>query len=166
MMPPAVVSQRARSLTVEGGDGAVHLVHTVLLNPESGTLSVDEHIRVRCSPPTRWSALGDVLIAPGAGAGRAARLAGSCPGALVVAVHRGTRCWLRPGRDGPVIPFEARGPGRPHGMWDRIASLAHACLVAGLPVPDLGPALAACALRAPDGLTVPTRRAPEPRAGA
>ncbi|MFD5649671.1 hypothetical protein [Streptomyces sp. NPDC127039] len=142
MMPPAVVSQRERLLTVEGGPGAVHRVRTVLLDPVSGAPSVDEHVRVRCSAPSRWTVLADVLIAPGAGAGRAARLAGACPGALVVAVYRGTRCWLRPGRCGPVILFEARAPGRPHAVWDRVASLAHACLVAGLPVPELGPALA------------------------
>ncbi|MGW4547251.1 hypothetical protein ACWEN4_12825 [Streptomyces violaceorubidus] len=140
MTPPAVVSQTALTLAVEGGDAEAHRVRTVLLHPESGTLSVDEHVRVRCSAPTGWTALGDVLVAPGSGARGAARLAGSCPGALVVAVHRGTRCWLRSGPLGPVLLFEARGPGRPHGRWDRLASLAHSCLVAGLPLTHLGPA--------------------------
>ncbi len=141
-MPPAVLSQKALPLAVDGCDSAVHRIRTVLLNPVSGGLSVDEHLRVRCSGPTGVAVLGDVLIAPGAGAHRAARLAESCPGALVVAVHRGTRCWIRTGRGGPPILLQARGTGRPYGMWDRIASLAHSCLVAGVPVTGLGPALA------------------------
>ncbi|MFJ3038758.1 MULTISPECIES: hypothetical protein [Streptomyces] len=152
MTPPAVVSQTALTLAVEGGDAEAHRVRTVLLHPVSGTLSVDEHVRVRCSAPTGWTALGDVLVGPGSGARGAARLAGSCPGALVVAVHRGTRCWLRSGRAGPVLLFEARGPGSLHGKWDRLASLAHSCLVAGLPLADLGPTalLLGCAGAGPD----------------
>ncbi|WP_399891010.1 hypothetical protein ACGH7X_30660 [Streptomyces sp. BBFR51] len=142
-MPLALVSQTVRVLTAGGvGGGAVHRVRTVLVVSVSGTLSVDEHVRVGCRAPAEWTALGDVLIAPGAGARRAARLSGSCPGALMVAVHHGNRCWLRPGPSGPVSVFEARGPGQPHATWDRIASLAHSCLVAGLPAVDLGPALA------------------------
>lgn len=152
MTPPAVLSQTALTLAMGGGGAEAHRVRTVLLHPVSGTLSVDEHVRVRCSAPTGWTALGDVLVAPGAGARGAARLAGSCPGALVVAVHRGTRCWLRSGRAGPVLFFEARGPGHPHGRWDRLASLAHSCLVAGLPLAHLGPAavLLGCEGAGPD----------------
>ncbi len=161
----ALVSRTVRVLTgggVGGGGGAVHRVRTVLVDSVSGTLSVDEHVRVGCRAPAGWTALGDVLIAPGAGARRAARLAGSCPGALMVAVHHGNRCWLRPGPSGPVSVFEAPGPGQPHATWDRIASLAHSCLVAGLPATDLGPALTTLepTLTSPD----PTHAAASPTA--
>ncbi|MFF7551739.1 hypothetical protein ACFZA9_02415 [Streptomyces olivaceus] len=164
-MPLAVASLTATALTADRADGgAVHRVRTVLVDPVSGALTVDEHVRVRCSAPTGWALLGDVLIAPGTGARWAARLAGSCPGALVVAVHHGARCWLRPaaGREsgpgpgsgsgsgeaaaaaaGPVVVFEAIGTGRARGTWDRLASLAHSCLVAGVPGTELGAAVAA-----------------------
>ncbi|MBF8171574.1 hypothetical protein IW294_12500 [Streptomyces olivaceus] len=168
-MPLAVASLTATALTADRADGgAVHRVRTVLVDPVSGALTVDEHVRVRCSAPTGWALLGDVLIAPGAGARWAARLAGSCPGALVVAVHHGARCWLRAaaGREsglgpgpgpgsgsgsgeaaaaaaGPVVVFEAIGTGCARGTWDRLASLAHSCLVAGVPGTELGAAVAA-----------------------
>ncbi|MBU6536319.1 hypothetical protein [Streptomyces mayonensis] len=145
----AVASLTAAALTVDRADGgAVRRVRTVLVDPASGALSVDEHVRVRCSAPTGWAPLGDVLVAPGAGVRRAARLADSCPGALVVAVHHGNRCWLRSGAAGaagPVVVFEApgAGAGRAGGTWDRLASLAHSCLVAGVPGTELGAAVAA-----------------------
>lgn len=165
----AVASLTLASLTVTvlaAGGGAVHRVRTVLVDPVSGALSVDEHVRVRCSAPTGWAPLGDVLVAHGAGVRRAARLADSCPGALVVAMHHGNRCWLRPGAGteagGPVSVFEARGTGRAPGIWDRLASLAHSCLVAGLPVTDLGAAVGA--LESAVGGPVPTAGGPEPPA--
>ena len=173
-MPLAVASLTATALTAtaltadRADGGAVHRVRTVLVDPVTGALTVDEHVRVRCSAPTGWALLGDVLIAPGAGARWAARLAGSCPGALVVAVHHGARCWLRAaaGREsglgpgsgsgsgsgeaaaaaaaaGPVVVFEAIGTGCARGTWDRLASLAHSCLVAGVPGTELGAAVAA-----------------------
>ncbi|MBZ6282489.1 hypothetical protein [Streptomyces olivaceus] len=149
-MPLAVASLTATALTADRADGgAVHRVRTVLVDPVSGALTVDEHVRVRCSGPTGWAILGDVLIAPGAGARWAARLAYSCPGALVVAVHSGGRCWLRAAAGGaaaaavgPVAVFEVRGPGRARETWDRLASLAHSCLVAGVPGTELGAAVA------------------------
>ncbi|MBZ6089660.1 hypothetical protein KVH02_15145 [Streptomyces olivaceus] len=154
-MPLAVASLTATALTADRADGgAVHRVRTVLVDPVSGALTVDEHVRVRCSAPTGWAILGDVLIAPGAGARWAARLAYSCPGALVVAVHSGGRCWLRAAAGGAaaaavepvavsVAVFEVRGPGRARETWDRLASLAHSCLVAGVPGTELGAAVAA-----------------------
>ncbi|MFI1268415.1 hypothetical protein [Streptomyces olivaceus] len=156
-----MASLTATALTADRADGgAVHRVRTVLVDPVTGALIVDEHVRVQCSAPTGWALLGDVLIAPGAGARWAARLAGSCPGALVVAVHHGARCWLRAaaGREsglgpgsgeaaaaaaGPVVVFEAIGTGCARGTWDRLASLAHSCLVAGVPGTELGAAVAA-----------------------
>ncbi|MFB6789545.1 hypothetical protein ACFCWT_23140 [Streptomyces olivaceus] len=141
-----MASLTATALTADRADGgAVHRVRTVLVDPVSGALTVDEHVRVRCSAPTGWAILGDVLIAPGAGARWAARLACSCPGALVVAVHHGARCWLRTAAAaaGPAAVFEATGTGRARGTWDRLASLAHSCLVAGVPGTELGAAVAA-----------------------
>lgn len=137
----AVVSHTVMSLAT-GAGRPVHRVRTVLLDPASGTLSVDEHVRVGWPARRRWSVCGDVLVGHGAGAWWATRLAASCPGALVVAVHDGPRCWLRLGPGGSVLEFEARGPGRPDEVWDRLASLAHSCLVAGLPAPALGSAVA------------------------
>lgn len=113
-------------------DGSVVRVRTVLLIPDSGTFFVDEHVRVRACARNRWPALGDVLVERGEGAWQAARLALSCPGALVVAVHHGPRCWMRLGPDGRMLVLEAGGPGRPEGFWETVASLAHSWLVAGL----------------------------------
>ncbi|MFJ8791371.1 hypothetical protein [Streptomyces sp. NPDC102462] len=123
-------------------------VRTVLLNPhsgngagiEAGSVTVDEHVRVSLPAEKRWAALGDVLVGPGAGATRAAETALSHPGALVVAVHHGRRCWLRLGPDGTVLELEARGPGQPAETWGTLASLAHAWLVVGLPAAEFGSA--------------------------
>ncbi|MFD0304243.1 hypothetical protein [Streptomyces sp. NPDC127119] len=117
---------------------AVVRVRTVLVNPCSGTLFVDEHVRVRACARNRWQALGDVLVARGEGAWRAAGLAASSPGALVVAVHHGSRCWIRLGPDGRMLVLETGGPGQPEGFWapeefwETVASLTHTWLVAGL----------------------------------
>ena len=133
----AVVTRAAVSMGADARE-PVHRIRTVLLHPASGTLSVDEHLRVRLVAHRRHSAFGDVLIGHGAGAEQAVRLARSCPGALVVAVHDGPRCWIRLGRGGRVIGLRADGPGRPEELWDILASLAHSCLVAGLPAPGAG----------------------------
>jgi hypothetical protein len=124
--------------TATGVHGPVRRIRTVLLHSASGTLSVDEHIRVRFSAQEPWHAFADVLTGPGAGASKAAQLAASCPGALVVAVHHGPRCWLRLGPgDGDTLELGADGPVRPARVWESLASLAHSCLVAGLPAAAL-----------------------------
>ncbi|MFH8468575.1 transcriptional regulator [Streptomyces sp. NPDC017991] len=148
----AVVSRTAVSTTADGRTpydrGAVVRVRTVLVNPDSGTLFVDEHVRVRAPARNRWQVLGDVLVEPGEGAWQADRLAVSCPGALVVAVHHGPRCWLRLGPDGRMLVLEAGGPGQPpEGFWETVASLAHSWLVSGLSASALG-SVAGCHLRA------------------
>ncbi|MFF0224363.1 hypothetical protein [Streptomyces sp. NPDC004629] len=122
----------------------------MLLNPHSWTgteagpvtMTVDEHVRVCLPAGKRWPPLGDVLVGPGAGASSAAETALSHPGALVVAVHHGPRCWLRLGPDGAALELEARGPGsrQPEQTWGTLASLAHAWLVAGLPAAEFGSA--------------------------
>ncbi len=118
--------------------GPVHRVRTVLLNPDTGARTVDEHVRVRLPAPKRWSPLGDVLIGHGTGPSGVTETAAAHPGALVVAAHRGSRCWLRFGPDGTVIEFESRGAGEPAEEWAAVASLAHSWLVAGLSVGGFG----------------------------
>ncbi|MEU0196891.1 MULTISPECIES: hypothetical protein [unclassified Streptomyces] len=136
----AVVSRTALAPgTVSGGRNPVHRVRTVLLRPGSRTPTVDEHVSVRLRAGERWSRLGDVLIERGTGATRAAETAVAHPGALVVAVHDGSHCWMRLGTDGPaVLAFESAGPGGPGELWETLASLAHAWLVAGLPAELFG----------------------------
>ncbi len=132
-----LVSQRAVPLA-NGPAGRVHRVRTVLLDPVSGASAVDEHVRVRYPAPRGRPDLADVLTAPGTGAPQAARLAARHPGALVVAVCHGPRCWIRPGPAGPPLTFTAHATGAPAGVWDALASLVHSCLVAGVSAPDLG----------------------------
>ncbi|MET7477556.1 hypothetical protein ABZT17_24745 [Streptomyces sp. NPDC005648] len=117
-------------------------------------VTVDEHLRVRLPAPARLAELADVLTVHGRGARRARETAAAHPGALVVAVHDGDRCWLAFGADGTVL--ELRGPGAEED-WAAVASLAHAWLVAGLPAGEFGhpsvrrsPRRAACASRDPD----------------
>lgn len=139
----AVVSRTA--VSTAAGDGPAVRVRTVLLDVASGALYADEHFRVRACAQNPLSAFGDVLVEPGKGAWQADRLAASCPGALVVAVHHGPRCWIRSGPSGRVLEVEVGGPGQPEGFWETVASLAHSCLVAGLPASALGSA-AVCVL--------------------
>ncbi|MER6530485.1 hypothetical protein [Streptomyces sp. NPDC001508] len=104
------------------------------------TMIVDEHVRVSLPAGKRWPSLGDVLVGPGAGATSAAETALSHPGALVVAVHHGPRCWLRLGPEGTALELEAQGPGQSARIWGTFASLAHAWLVAGLPAAEFASA--------------------------
>ncbi|MEU1305322.1 transcriptional regulator [Streptomyces shenzhenensis] len=146
--PVAVVSLTAVSAVLWSAEspGPVRQVRTVLLNPRSGnatgtgTVTVDEHVRVRLPAGNRRPLLGDVLVGPGTGAASAAETALSHPGALVVAVHHGSRCWLRLGPDGTALELETVGPGQPPETWGTLASLAHAWLVAGLPAAEFGSA--------------------------
>ena len=109
----------------------------------------DRHLRAGPGAPCRWLALADVLVGPVDGdrhgddcgereaVATAAALARRCPGALVVAVHRGAACWLRLGA-GPERSLRLgvrQAAGAPWEVW---ASLAHAWLVSGLPVAELG----------------------------
>ncbi len=121
-----------------------HRVRSVLLAPASGTVTVDEHVRVRLPARARPPWLADVLIEHGTGARRAAETAVVHPGALVVAVHHGSRCWLRFSPDGAVVELESQSAadtGRPEEVWAALASLAHTWLVAGLPIEEFGLAL-------------------------
>lgn len=140
-------------------DGPAHRVRAVLLHPVSRAPILDEHVSVRLPAGTRWSRLGDVLIGPGTGATEAAETAVAHPGALVVAVHHGSRCWLRLGAGVPaVLAFEAAGPGHLEERWEILASLAHAWLVAGLPAEAFGVGEAVL------GLVAEGRRRPTPYA--
>ncbi|MEV3993063.1 transcriptional regulator [Streptomyces sp. NPDC049837] len=106
-----------------------------LLHPHSGRLVVDEHLRVRLPAPDPWPSLADVLYAAGDlyavgdGPRTAGELANRHPGALVAAVQRGTYCWMWLGGAGGCVLRLRAGE-----VW---ASLAHAWLVAGLPVETL-----------------------------
>ncbi|MFJ1746187.1 transcriptional regulator [Streptomyces sp. NPDC088116] len=121
-----------------GVRGPVLRVRVALVRLDSGAPVVDEHLRVDLPAPGRWAQLADVLLGEGEGAESAAQLAACHPGALVVAVHRGPDCWMRFGADGPTLTLRARrAPAPGWGIW---ASLAHTCLVAGLPAEALGSA--------------------------
>ncbi|MEU6606667.1 hypothetical protein ABZ922_16690 [Streptomyces shenzhenensis] len=164
--PVAVVSLTAVSAVLWSTEspGPVRRVRTVLLNPCSGnatgTVTVDEHVRVRLPAGNRRPLLGDVLVGPGTGATSAAETALSHPGALVVAVHHGSRCWLRLGPDGTALELETVGPGQPPETWGTLASLAHAWLVAGLPAAEFG-AAPLCLLRGQaSGWSSASRRSP------
>lgn len=111
--------------------GPVRRTEVTLLHPDTGAPVVDEHVRVRLPAPSPLPLLADVLVAGGDGPRSATALAGRHPGALVVAVHRGPRCWLLLGGEGRPVTLDARRTEAPWAIW---ASVAHAWLVAGLPV--------------------------------
>ncbi len=67
----------------------------------------------------------------------AARLADCHPGALVVAVYRDDRCWLRLGGRARLLVREPAWPAHSWAVW---ASVAHVWLVAGLDPDALDPA--------------------------
>ncbi|MDG9716409.1 hypothetical protein [Streptomyces sp. DH24] len=116
-----------------GPGGPLRRVRTVLLDPVTGNVAVDEHVRARLTAGEEDRALlGDVLVEYGTGAPRAAEVAVAHPGALVVAVHQGARCWIRLSPDGTVLELEAGGGPAPHEeLWEGVASLAHSWLAAG-----------------------------------
>ncbi|MGG7574292.1 hypothetical protein [Streptomyces sirii] len=139
----AVSAPAAAAESVRAAYGAVHRVRVGLLLPGSGRPVVDRHLRVRTPAPRPWPRLADVLAVPGADAAAAGDMAGRHPGAAVVAVYRdGERCGLRLGgpygSGGALLELDAR---RSAGIcWETWASLAHAWLVAGLPVAGLASA--------------------------
>ncbi|WP_399092008.1 hypothetical protein ACGH2B_21125 [Streptomyces sp. BBFR2] len=113
---------------------------TVRLRLPGGRWVTDHHLRVAPPAPRPWPLLADVLVV------RAAEPAGEAylaPGAAVLALPQGpTRCRMRcaPWRD----TWVELGSGHAAvASWEIWASLAHAWLVAGLPVR----ALAAAAVR-------------------
>jgi hypothetical protein len=118
-----------------GGTGAwaeaEQLTRVVLIDAGSGAElgAPDEHLRVGLDAPLRRRRLADVLVGSGTGPDA------THPGALVVAVHRGAECVLRFGSG--ALPSVTLGPRHAaQASWDVWASLAHAWLVAGLPVEE------------------------------
>lgn len=118
------------------GKGPAHRTRVVLKHPASGAMVVDEHLRLELPTAGTWSLLADVLLATGTGQQDIAKLRTRNPGALVIAVHRGPRCWMWTGCDGLTLSFRAR-PLSAIPPWGICASLAHTWLVAGLPVATL-----------------------------
>lgn len=139
-------------LTEDAPQRGVRRTGATLLHPDRPLRVVDEHLRVRLPATHPMPLLADVLVAeypsdvrspyedPAGYAAEArspyedparyaAELADCHPGALVVAVYRGPRCWLRLGGRPRLL---VRDPGRPVQPWAVWASVAHVWLVAGL----------------------------------
>ncbi len=139
-------------LTEDVPQRGVRRTGAALLYPDRVLRDVDEHLRVRLCAPPPMPLLADVLVAqlpsvelPSAGhppreepARYAAGLADCHPGALVVAVYRGPRCWLRFGGRTRLLVHQPGWPVQPWAVW---ASVAHAWLVAGLDPDAFDPAV-------------------------
>ncbi|SCE18101.1 hypothetical protein GA0115243_10818 [Streptomyces sp. ScaeMP-e83] len=133
-------------LTEDVPQRGVRRTGATLLHPDRGLRVIDEHLRVRLSAPHPMPLLADVLVAEFPSLGLppnedpvryAAELADCHPGALVVAVYRGPRCWLRLGGRARALVREPEWPTHPWAVW---ASVAHVWLVAGLDPDALDPA--------------------------
>lgn len=133
-------------LTEDAPQRGVRRTGAALLHPDRPLRVVDEHLRVRLPAAHPMPLLADVLVAeyptgarpPNEDPARyAAELADCHPGALVVAVYRGPRCWLRLGGRPRLL---VREPGRQVQPWAVWASVAHVWLVAGLDPAVLDPA--------------------------
>lgn len=133
-------------LTEDVPQRGVRRTGAALLHPDRPLRIVDEHLRVRLSAAHPMPLLADALVAEAAAEGLppyedparyAAELADCHPGALVVAVYRGDRCWLRLGGMPRLLVHE---PGRPVQPWAVWASVAHVWLVAGLDPAAFDPA--------------------------
>lgn len=133
-------------LTEDAPQRGVHRTGAALVHPGRPLRVVDEHLRVRLPAAHPMPLLADVLVAelpsgarsPYGGPARyAAELADCHPGALVVAVYRGPRCWLLLGGRPRLL---VRGPGGPVQPWAVWASVAHVWLVAGLDPAAFDPA--------------------------
>lgn len=133
-------------LTEDVPQRGVRRTGAALLHPDRPLRVVDEHLRVRLPATHPMPLLADVLVAEYPSGARspyedparyAADLADCHPGALVVAVYRGPRCWLRLGGRPRLL---VREPGRPVRPWAVWASVAHVWLVAGLDPAAFDPA--------------------------
>ncbi|MEU3710123.1 hypothetical protein [Streptomyces catenulae] len=144
----------ARWLDLHGPGGVLRAAVEETPVPETGTAVrtavrlrlpgggrvTDHHLRVAPPAPRPWPLLADVLVVRDPERAGAAHLA---PGAAVVALPRGpSGCRLRcgPRRDAWVVLGAGHAAVAPWEVW---ASLAHAWLVAGLPVRELVAARAA-----------------------
>lgn len=127
----------------------VRRIRVTLVHRDSGAAAVDEHLRVELPAPASRAVLADVVHAEGEGPAQAAELAADHPGALVVAVHRGHRCWIRFTCHGFTRVLTIHRPdARYQGeVWGILASLAHGWLGAGLPAECLAPVLSSAAIR-------------------
>lgn len=138
-------------LTEDVQQRGVRRTGATLLQAGRALRDVDEHLRVRFAAPPPMPLLADVLVAELPSTGGlltgcarhegpvryAAGLADRHPGALVVAVYRGTHCWLRCGGRPRLL---VHGRGWPAQSWAVWASVAHVWLVAGLDPDGFDPA--------------------------
>ncbi|MFF9480180.1 hypothetical protein [Streptomyces sp. NPDC014733] len=133
--PGGALRAAVEETPVPGAGTAVRTA--VRLRLPDGRRMTDHHLRVAPPAPRPWPLLADVLVVRDPGRAGAAHLA---PGAAVLALPQGpSGCRLRcgPRRDAWV----ELGPGHAAvAPWEVWASLAHAWLVAGLPVQALAAA--------------------------
>ncbi len=139
----------------------------LLLHPGRPPRVVDEHLRVRLPAAHPMPLLADVLVAELPSEARspyedparyAAELADCHPGALVVAVYRGPRCWLRLGGRSRLLVREPARSVQPWAVW---ASVAHVWLVAGLDPAAFDPAAVRVVRTVRDYVPASSRSSPD-----
>lgn len=154
-------------LTEHAPQRGVRRTGATLLHPDRPLRVVDEHLRVRLQAAHPMPLLADVLVAEvpsgawppyGSPLGYAAELADCHPGALVVAVYRGPRCWLRLGGRPGLLVRGSGGPVQPWAVW---ASVAHVWLVAGLDPAAFDPAAVQVVRTVRDYAPDPRRSSPD-----
>ncbi|MGY0490208.1 hypothetical protein [Streptomyces sp. WG-D5] len=110
-------------------------VEVAVVDLAAGTAACDEHLRAEPGADARWLALADVVIGEADDArDELRRLAGACPGAQVVAVPQGARCWVALGSAGggrvaTLVRF--LGPPPSSELWALWGSAAHAWVTGG-----------------------------------